>query len=152
MARLAERFMEAQGAPIEVDGQVAQMAYDWDPLDGPAKLEVRIETGSDRPQGLRLKARDGDIVVADQVLDDVVLWSDTAPPVVTAELRPRSPKKPLKLRGWNVWRDEAGTMQAWIGDAGLVVETGEPGTVTLRCSDGYDEPSFDDLTARITLT
>jgi hypothetical protein len=36
-------------------------------------------------------------------------------------------------------------MQSWIGDAGMVVEEGSDGRVTLHCSDGFDRPSFDDL-------
>jgi hypothetical protein len=148
--RLAERFQAAQGAPIEVDGQTAVMVYDLPPTEAPAPLQIELETSSDRPQGLRLKARGGEIVANDQALDDVVLWTDTAPPQSTAELRPKG-SKPMTVRAWNVWRDEAGTMQAWIGDAGIVVEDDGSGTVTLRCSDGYDEPSFDDLVVKLTL-
>jgi hypothetical protein len=149
--RLAQRFQAAQGAPIEVDGQTAQMTYEPPPLSEPARLEVELETSSGHVQGLRIKARGGDVVINDQALDDIVLWTDTAPPVTTAELRPKG-SKPLAIRMWNVWRDEAGTMQAWIGDAGIVVEDDGSGTVTLRCSDGYDEPSFDDLLVKLRLT
>lgn len=148
--KLAQRFQAAKGAPIEVDGQTVQMMYELAPLSEPAELRVALETSSSRPQGLRLKARNGEIVVKDQALEDVVLWTDTAPPETVSELRPNG-KKPLAIRVWNVWRDEAGTMQAWIGDAGLVVEDEGSGTVTLRCSDGYDEPSFDDLRVKLTL-
>lgn len=148
--KLAQRFQAAKGAPIEVDGQTAQMMYELAPLSEPAELRVALETSSSRPQGLRLKARNGEIVVKDQALEDVVLWTDTAPPETVAELRPNG-KKPLAIRVWNVWRDEAGTMQAWIGDAGLVVEDEGSGAVTLHCSDGYDEPSFDDLRVKLTL-
>jgi hypothetical protein len=98
-----------------------------------------------------LKARGGDVLLNDQVLDDVVLWSDTAPRLVTAELRPKSKRKPMSLRVWNVWRDDAGTMQAWIGDAGLVVEDEHAGSVILACSDGFDQPDFGDLRVKLTL-
>jgi hypothetical protein len=149
--RLAQRFQAAKGAPIEVGGETAQMLYELPPVEQPAELQVALETSSSRPQGLRLKARGGEIVVNDQALGDVVLWSDTAPPETVAELRPKG-SKPLGVRVWNVWRDEAGTMQAWIGDAGMVVDEEGSGTVTLRCSDGYDEPSFDDLRVKLTLS
>jgi hypothetical protein len=150
-ARLAERFKAAKGAPIEVDGVLVQMMYELPPIQAPAELRVELETSSGRPQGLRLKARDGDLLLNDQLLDDVVLWSDSAPPLVTAELRPKSKRKPMSLRVWNVWRDDAGTMQAWNGDAGLVVEREQAGTVILGCSDGFDQPSFGDLRVRLTL-
>jgi hypothetical protein len=148
--RLAQRFQAAKGAPIDVDGQTAQMMYELSPVEAPAELRVTLETSSSRPQGLRLKARGGEIVVKDQALEDVVLWTDTAPPETVAELRPKG-SKPLGVRMWNVWRDDAGTMQAWIGDAGIVVDDEGSGEVTLRCSDGYDEPSFDDLRVKLML-
>jgi hypothetical protein len=41
-------------------------------------------------------------------------------------------------------------MQAWIGDAGMVVEEPAPGVLVLRCSDGFDAPTFDDLVVGIS--
>lgn len=151
VARLADRFKAAQGAPIEVDGRLVQMMYELPPIQAPAELRVELETASTRPQGVRLKARGGDVVLNDQALDDVVLWSDTAPPLVTAELRPKSKREPMSVRVWNVWRDDVGTMQAWIGDAGLVVEDEQAGRVILGCSDGFDQPNFGDLRVKLTL-
>ena len=148
--KLAERFQAAQGAPVEVDGQLAHMMYELPPLDGPARLRIALRAGEARPDGLRLKARNGHVVVDDQALDDVVLWSDSAPPEVTAELQPGG-GKPMSLRMWNTWRDGQGAMQAWVGDAGMLVEEGEGGRVLLRCSDGFDRPSFDDLVVELEL-
>jgi hypothetical protein len=150
-ARLSERFMEAQGEPIEVDGKLVRMMYELPPIEAPAELRIELATSSSRPQGVRLKVRDGDVVLNEQVLDDVVLWSDSAPPTVIAQLRPKSSRKSMNVRVWNVWRDPAGTMQAWIGDAGLVVEDEQDGSATLGCSDGFDEPDFDDLRVKLAL-
>jgi hypothetical protein len=147
--KLAERFQAAQGAPVEVDGQTAHMMYELPPVTEPARLRITLTVNAERPEGVRLKARNGTVVVNDQELDDVVLWSDSAPPEVLAELRPAG-KKPMSLRVWNVWRDSTGAMQAWIGDAGMLVED-DDGRVTLRCSDGFDRPSFDDLVAELAL-
>lgn len=149
---LSELFMAAQGAPIEVDGQLVHMMYELPPIGGPATLHVSLEASETRPQGVRLKARNGKVQVNDRLVDDVVLWSDTVPPIVTAIVQPQSPRKPMTLRVWNAWRDPAGTMQAWIGDAGMLVEEDEPGKVVLRCSDGFDAPTFDDLVVHLTLT
>ena len=52
---------------------------------------------------------------------------------------------------WNSWRDGQGAMQAWVGDAGMLVEEGEGGRIVLRCSDGFDRPSFDDLVVELEL-
>jgi hypothetical protein len=36
-------------------------------------------------------------------------------------------------------------MQAWIGNAGMIVREGSAGEVVLCCSDGFGEASVDDL-------
>jgi hypothetical protein len=148
--KLAEQFQAAQGAPVEVDGQLAHMMYELPPVTAPVRLRITLTPRGERPQGLRLKARDGQVVVNDQGLEDVVLWSDSAPPEVEATLEPAG-GKPMTVRVWNTWRDQQGAMQAWIGDAGMVVEEAGDGRVTLRCSDGFERPSFDDLVAELTV-
>jgi hypothetical protein len=149
--RLAEELAAAQGGPIERDGQLVHMLYELPPVTSPARLRVALTAGAPRPQGLRLKARGGSVRVNDQLLDDVVLWTDTAPPELTVELVPKSASKPLVLRAWNAWRDPAGSTQAWIGDAGLLIADEGDGSVVLSCSDGFDAVDFSDLVARLTL-
>ena len=127
------------------------MMFELPPIDEPTELRITLETAAARPQAVRLKARGGRVVINDQPDDDVVLWSDTAPSVLVASLRPQSSRKPMTLRIWNAWRDPAGVMQAWIGDAGMLVEEQSPGDLVLRCSDGFDAPTFDDLVVRLKL-
>jgi hypothetical protein len=141
--RLSERFQAAQGAPVELDGRLVHMLHELPPLTAPAELRLGLRAGAPRPQGLRLRARGGRLVIAGRELDDVVLWTDTAPPEVVVGLRPAGT---LTVRLWNVWRDGSGAMQAWIGDAGMLVEDG-----LLRCSDGFDRPSFGDLEVTLAL-
>jgi|SRR4051812_22640215 hypothetical protein len=148
--KLAERFQAAQGAPVEVDGQLAHMMYELPPVTAPLRLRIALRPGGERPEGLRLKARNGQVVVNDQALQDVVLWSDSAPPEVVATLEPAG-SKPMNVRVWNTWRDQQGVTQAWIGDAGMVVEDAGDGRVTLRCSDGFGGPSFGDLVAELVV-
>jgi hypothetical protein len=150
--RLAEELAAAQGGPIERDGQLVRMLYELPPVTAATTLRITLKAGAARPQALRLKARGGSVRVNDQLLDDVVLWTETAPSELVLELVPKSAKKPLILRAWNAWRDPAGTTQAWIGDAGLVVSDQGAGTVTLACSDGFDAVDFTDLVATLTLT
>jgi hypothetical protein len=142
--RIAERFSAARGAPVELDGRLVHMLHELPPLTAPADLRVALRAGAPRPQGLRLRARGGDMVIDGRTLDDAVLWTDTAPPEVLVALRPRAT---MTVRLWNVWRDGAGTMQAWIADAGMLVEDGR-----LRCSDGVDRPSFGDLEVTLALS
>jgi hypothetical protein len=98
---------------------------------------------------VRLKLRGGHLDINEQQLDDVVLWTETSPSPTHATIRATS-RKPAALRVWNAWRDNSGTMQAWIGNAGILVEE-QSNEVTLKCSDGFDEPTFDDLIVKLTL-
>lgn len=149
--RLSDLFEDSQGGPIEVDGQLVHMMYEFPPIESPARLRVRMRPSSERPQALNMKARHGTVLINDQELDNIGLWTDTAPPEIVAGLRPSGGKRPMNLRVWNGWRDHRGNEQSWIGDAGMLIEDHGDGRVTLRCSDGYDRPSFDDLVVELAL-
>lgn len=147
--RLSEHFRESRGAPIEVDGNVVHMMHEVAPIEGRTDLRIQLQASSTRLQAARLKARGGRLRVNDELLEDVVLWSDTAPATVMVTLVPDDDRRPMSLRVWNAWRDAAGAMQAWIGDAGLIVEKEADGVIVLRCSDGYDAADFDDLEIKL---
>jgi len=150
--RLSDRFMRADGQPIDVAGRTVQMMFELPPLTRETLIKLEFEDPSPaRAQGLRIKVRNGKAVIAESVEDDLVLWSDSAPRVVEVLARPDTNGKPMTIRVWNVWRDAFDVMQAWTGDAGMVVED-EGDVLTLRCSDGFEEPTFDDLVVRMTVT
>lgn len=157
MPKLAELFQASQGQPVEWDGQRVHMMYELSvPTDdaGAAAGALRVEFGEfspARPQALRLKVRGGQLDVGGQRLSDIVLWSDSAPEVVAAGIHPSRRGTPVVIRAWNAWRDEAGTTQAWVGNSGILVREDPTGAVTLRCSDGYDDPTFADLTATLRI-
>ncbi len=147
-SKLSDLFQASSGAPIEWEGQRVQMMYEMHPA-GTEELEITFEQPSPaRPQALRLRARGAVLEINGSRLDDVVLWSDSAPESVIVRVVPdKFSKAPMNLRLWNAWRDPAGTMQAWIGNAGMRVEQRDDGSTVLRCSDGFDEPTFNDLVA-----
>ena len=147
--KLGERFQQSQGAPVELDGQLVHMLYELPPVEAPASLRIALRHAAARPQALNLSARHGTVLVNGQALTEVVLWTDTAPPEVVAELRPAGGRQPMTVRVWNGWRDSRDVVQAWIGDAGMLINPHGDGRVTLRCSDGYDQPSFDDLVVEL---
>jgi hypothetical protein len=148
--KLSDLFERAQSASVTWHGQVVHSMYELPVVAAGSVLRIEFDDPNPaRPQGLRLKVRGGTLRLADRELDDVVLWSDSAPRVVTAEVR--SKRSSVVVRVWNCWRDPAETVQAWIGNAGiLVAET--PTGVVIRCSDGFDEVTFDDLVAVIDIT
>ena len=130
---LAERFARDAGAPQDVDGRVVHCIYRHEVVSG-QRVHVHWVRAVERPvQGLRLKLSTGTLLVGGESLEDVVLWMDTAP--VDVELVCKVQPFRAELRVWNCWRDEQGVMQAWLGDAGMIVEESRNRTL-LRCSAG----------------
>lgn len=147
--KLSDLFERAKAPVVTWEDVLVHSMYELPDL--PNGTIVRIEFGDPnpaRPEGLRLKIRGGSLLIEGRELNDVVLWSDSSPQLVTATVR-GSMSGTLRL--WNCWRDPADTMQAWIGNAGMLVEPIADGFV-LRCSDGFGEISFDDLVAKIEIT
>lgn len=67
-------------------------------------------------------------------LDDVVLWTDTMPQSVVLQCLTT---KLSELRVWNYWRDERNVTQAWIGNAGMVIEESN-GLKRLLCNSPHE--------------
>lgn len=151
--KLAELFQASRGKPVDWAGQLVHMMFE---LTGPtADQELLIQFGQPapaRPQALRIRARGGLVELNGQELDDVVLWSDSAPQTVVIGFRPAKADEPMTVRIWNAWRDTAGTMQAWIGNSGMLIEERDNGSTVLKCSDGFDDPNFDDLVAALSVS
>ena len=145
---LAQRFIEAKGGPIEVDGRLVHGIFRRRVESVTTVRLMRQSTSASGPiTGLRLKVQRGKLRVNDESLTDVVLWSDTSPDEVL--LRCEVPKGGSELRVWNCWRDDQRVMQAWLANAGMLVE--EHGRlVTLRCSSGPGGVSFSDLVVQLS--
>lgn len=94
-----------------------------------------------------MSIKKGQLTVDGQTMNRLVLWTDTAPEVVQVVCRP--PKAGAVLRAWNNW-DRNGTMMAWLGNAGMLVED-QNDCVVLRCSDGIGPPDFEDLVVELRL-
>jgi hypothetical protein len=80
----------------------------------------------------------------------MILWMDTAPPVVVAECVKL--KKGAELRISNRWRHADGREDEWLNNYGMLIEKQGKDSFLLRCSDGVGfEPTFDDLVVRIDI-
>lgn len=78
----------------------------------------------------------------------MLLWCDTAPDLVAVQVR-QKPRARRSLKVWNVWRTGTDVTHAWLRNAAMQVE-GEPTRrLTLRCSDGIGDPTFDDLIVKM---
>ena len=106
----------------------------------------RIAARPDRRQALKLAAVNGLLEANEAVSEVISLWSDTSPnevelTVLGAQVR--------RLEVWNAW-DLGGLESAWLGNAGMIVETDER-HLALHCSDGLGPPSFTDLQIHLSV-
>ncbi len=106
----------------------------------------RIAARPDRRQALKLAAVNGLLEANEAVSEVISLWSDTSPTeveltVLGAQVR--------RLEVWNAW-DLGGLETAWLGNAGMIVETDER-HLALHCSDGLGPPSFTDLQVHLSV-
>jgi hypothetical protein len=108
-------------------------------------LRVEIEsTDSDWRQGVALST-DGDFVIDGRsVGGDIVLWTDTAPPVVLVRVASTTGECRVK----NVWDVGDGTVHSWHNGAAMTVDDTVAGR-RYRCNDGHPDEDFDDLVFRI---
>lgn len=143
---LAELLAAAEGKPITYEGLLVHGIVRRQIADRITVCVRRLNAVSSPVQGLRVKLDGGEMVVNTQRLKDVVLWADSAPHEVHLVCLPKGKSATLKI--WNVWRDGNGVMQAWIGNAGMLVEERHAG-LRLACSDGYGPVDFQNLLAEV---
>lgn len=149
---LSELFEASHGLPVDWFGQQVHMMHEFTVSGSGMALSAEFRTVSaQRPQGVRIKVRGGTVQFEDRALADVVLWSDTSPERVVAPIRASRADQPVLIRAWNAWRDQNGTMQAWIGNAGLLIHEERDGATVLSGSDGFGDPTFDDLVVALRL-
>jgi hypothetical protein len=146
-----ELFMEAQSSRIEWKGLDVHSMYEF--AEAPETLTVKIKQRKAVPiEGLRVSVRDGIFRIEDTELGrEFDLWADMVPEsgVATLEIQRTHLARRPSLAVWNVWQVRHQVVHAWIGNAGMLLETTDGG-LTLRCSDGTGEPTFDDLVVEIT--
>jgi hypothetical protein len=118
----------------------------------PGRFVVRFIKAVSKPvQALRINIDKGNLIIRELADTEpgspkMILRLDTSPDVVEVHFRPH--RKGGRLTFYNAWIDEYGQVDAWVMHAGMLVE--EAGNkMTLRCSDGRGEPTFDDLIVEI---
>lgn len=143
MTITADRFRSERATRISVAGQYVYSVYAM-PVVGASVLNVRRRhVAATRPQALRLSAA-VDLVANGHRSRDLVLRSATLPS--RADIIVEADNSTIVYL-WNTWTIEH-TEHAWLGNAGLLVETDLTGinpTVRVRCSDGVGAADFDDL-------
>ena len=154
---LMDRFAASGFKPIEVDGSVVHPMYRTQVREGDTVRVTWLDAQSPRPQGLTLRLRvpgrtgrrgEGGLLRVESVdAPTIVLWTESAPPVVEAECVTLQPGAELQVS--NRWRLPDGREDEWLNNYGMKIEAAEGDAVVLHCSDGYGAPAFDDLTVRV---
>jgi hypothetical protein len=142
---LSDLFAASGGEPVDYRGHTAHTAYRRS-LSRPTEVELvvrseQVPDGVDLRQGVRLAMRSGMLEVFGASDRAAELWSDYAPLRVRITCSPADEEDEFAV--WNVW-EYGGVPAQWIGQAGMLIEESADETV-LRCSNGLDEPRFDDL-------
>jgi hypothetical protein len=147
---ISDLFGEAQSACVEWEGGPLYGVYE---LEAPDAFDVEFLSFASKPvQGLNLTVYDGLLEIEGVEGRTMLLWHDTAPPVVPVIVKPAKGKKTI-LKIWNVWRGKVGGVdvtQAWLGNAGMRIDQ-VANQLTLHCSDGEGPVDFGDLQVRVTL-
>lgn len=146
-------FIQNKGEPLNINGNLVVMSHRIDVTRG---QEVKIEfisSKNDHRQGIEisLDKRKGYIEVNDQKLNSPVFWRDTAPSSFVFKCFPK--KNVGQLNIWNIWQytDQDERVDAWIGNAGIIVHQEDQGASLFRCSNGTGDIDFDDLVFRVTV-
>ena len=142
---LSARFAANTGAPVHLDGKVVVPIYSVEVSAKRRGFTIHRQHAADSPvPGLSLQARTGEIEVNGRRSSHIVLWADTSPQRVDLAVLSGSG---CTLNVWNVWRN-GDSMDAWLGNAGMVVTQGD-GVTTLECSSGPGDVDFSDLVVDI---
>jgi hypothetical protein len=149
---LIDRFVRARSNEIEYRGRRVYAAYKLEQIPPGAVLGIRwIQAKSNPVQGLQLHSRPGSLKIEGHTAKHIIVWRDTAPDHITAQVVGTPRSKPVDIVIRNTWRTSAGSMASSQGNAGMVVERIEAEAV-LNCSDGEGPPQFDDLVVAIAVT
>ncbi|WP_152531800.1 hypothetical protein [Pseudomonas syringae] len=140
---LSTIFQRTRGAPVEVSGRLVKPIFEKAIEKGQSNfLARRLSASNEVVTGLRLKSVNGYIEINNQRDTDIILWTDTSPESVSFSV---VAKKAGVLKIWNVWRAD-NIVQAWVGEAGIVVCEDQEGRLTkLECSGGTETVDFTTL-------
>lgn len=143
---LDDLFIESDGRPILHKGRLVH-AVTYREVTEPGRFIVRFLSAVRKPvQALSIGIEPGTLFIAGGVSAKMILRLDTCPDVVEVRYRPYL--EGGRLVFYNEWIDESGRVDAWIMNAGMLVEN-KKNRMVLRCSDGRGEPTFDDLVVEI---
>lgn len=145
---LAQAFRSGSGRKTKWNGQTVHSFHQISVKPGHTIEITRTSESATRAQALKLAVDRGDLRVNGIVAPSLSIWTHTSPSDVSIEV---VGKKARTLDIWNSWSFD-GVDSSWLGSAGIVIEDSDDDDgCILRCSDGLDEPTFDDLVVQVRI-
>jgi len=137
---LAAQFQRTQGRPINYCGNIVLPIFKKDLNQELVSLVITRLSSLRKPeQGIRIKVEKGDIHLDGNKYSEIVLWADNSPDSVEITLTSKG-KSQLKI--WNVWRVDDGVVNAWVGNAGMIINEIADQSLAFQCSDGVGAVDF----------
>lgn len=145
---LAQAFRTGSGRKVKWNGKTTHSFHQLTVKPGTVIDITRISDSSTRAQALKLAVDRGDLRANGIVAPSLAIWTHTSPVDVSIEV---VGKRARTVDMWNSWSFD-GVDSSWLGNAGMLIEDAEDddGHI-LRCSDGLDEPNFDDLVVHVRI-
>lgn len=140
-----EQYLRLRRERIEYDGEIVYAVYRR-VCNGPVELRVRRLVAANgsadgvTTQGVNIETRGARLSAAGSSGQGIVMWSDTAPDLVTLV----SEGHVNELKIWNSYRTEAGTVEAWIGNAGMLITERGRNILRFACN-SRPKITFEDL-------
>ncbi|MCG1021456.1 hypothetical protein [Sutcliffiella horikoshii] len=147
---LGEMFIKNKGEALNINGSQVVMSKRFEvKLGQDIKIEF-ISCRNEYRQGIELSLdkRKGYIEINSQRIKSPVFWQDSAPSSFIIKCFPHNQVGQLNL--WNIW-DFDGGVEAWVGNAGIIVEQEDDNNFLFRCSNGIGDIDFNDLVFRLTV-
>lgn len=139
---LSAQFQRAQGKPINYCGNVVLPIFKKDLNQELVTLVIKRLSSLRKPeQGIRIKVEKGEIHLDGKKYKEIILWEDNSPDSVEITVTSKG-KSQLKI--WNVWRVDA-LVNAWVGNAGMVINEIADQSIMFQCSDGVGSVDFSNL-------
>lgn len=157
---MMSRFVSSGFEPVEVDGETVYPMVRMHPRVGDRLVITWLSASSPRVQGLAVRLRrpgiagskgNGGVLRVESIeAPSIMLWIDSAPPIVDIHVEDVIADAELQVS--NRWRLADGREDEWLNNYGILIDEIDPYTFVLRCSDGFgDDLSFDDLVVRLQL-
>lgn len=143
---LYELFEENPAGPVQFRGREVCRAIQL-PVTQLCNLQICVESFKEPPrQGIRITAKGCkiDVLKAHQITEPILWAADFRRNLpVTLKVWPTGKNAVLVL--YNAWSGPSGRLDAWLMEAGMIIEPGPDQLTRVLCSDGVGPADFTSL-------